>query len=89
VTVANVLDQLFANRTTVTIGPRAARGARNVAGVTRLRASDALYVWVVAREALALVTVDEEVIRRAGLAGVTATMPSSCDKTRCWGGRAR
>jgi predicted nucleic acid-binding protein len=58
-------EKHFASRTLVTIGPRAARAARRIAGVTRLRAADALYVWVAAREGLTLVTLDAEVVQRA------------------------
>ncbi len=56
----------FSTRTLVTIGPRAARAARVVAAKTRLRAADALYVWLAAREGLPLVTLDGEVLSRAG-----------------------
>jgi len=55
----------FTTRRLVTIGPRAARAARAVAMPTRLRAADALYVWVAAREGLPLVTLDAEVLQRA------------------------
>jgi predicted nucleic acid-binding protein len=74
-TVARVLERHFATRAQVTIGPRAARAVCQVAALTRLRAADALYVWVAARESVPLVTLDEEVIARAALAGATATRP--------------
>jgi predicted nucleic acid-binding protein len=54
----------FSTRKLVTIGPRAALAARAVAANTRLRAADALYVWVAAREGLSLVTLDQEVLAR-------------------------
>jgi predicted nucleic acid-binding protein len=54
----------FASRKVVTIGPRAARRARAIAGSTRLRAADALYVWVAAREGLPLISLDAEVLLR-------------------------
>jgi predicted nucleic acid-binding protein len=73
--VAQFFEQHFALRTVVTLGPRAARGARVVAGVTRLRAADALYVWLAAREGLPLVTADAEVLQRAALAGAQAVAP--------------
>ena len=73
--VAEFLTRHLAQRRLVTIGPRAVRGANRILGVTRLRAADALYVWVAAREELPLVTLDQEVLARAGLAGVTVTRP--------------
>ena len=68
-------EKHFVSRTLVTIGPRAARAVRAVAAVTRLRAADALYVWVALRKGLPLVTADREVLLRAPLVGVTATVP--------------
>jgi predicted nucleic acid-binding protein len=65
----------LAQRRSINIGPRAIRGANRIVALTRLRAADALYVWVAAREALPLVTLDQEVLARARLAGVTATAP--------------
>jgi predicted nucleic acid-binding protein len=73
--VAGFLARHLAQRTSVTIGPRAIRGAQRILGLTRLRAADALYVWVAAREELPLITLDQEVLARAGLGGVTATLP--------------
>jgi predicted nucleic acid-binding protein len=73
--VAGFLAQHLAQRTSVTIGPRAIRGANRILAKTRLRAADALYVWVAAREELPLVTLDHEVLARAGLAGVTVALP--------------
>jgi predicted nucleic acid-binding protein len=73
--VADFLTRHLGHRTSVTIGPRAIRGAHRILGMTRLRAADALYVWVAAREELPLVTLDQEVLARAGLAGVTVTLP--------------
>jgi predicted nucleic acid-binding protein len=65
----------FATRTLVTLGPRTARAVCSVVGLTRLRAADALYVWLAAREGLPLVTADREVLNRAPLAGVKALVP--------------
>jgi predicted nucleic acid-binding protein len=62
--VDRFFEKHFASRKLVTIGPRAARGARAIAGSTRLRAADALYVWVAAREGLPLVSLDLEVLQR-------------------------
>ena len=57
-------EKHFGARELVTIGPRAARAARAIASSTRLRAADALYVWLAAREGLPLVTADNEVLQR-------------------------
>ena len=73
--VAQFFEQHFALRTVVTLGPRAAPGARVVAGITRLRAADAVYVWLAVREGLPLVTADAEVLQRAALAGAQAVAP--------------
>jgi predicted nucleic acid-binding protein len=73
--VAAFFDQHLAARRLVTIGPRAVRAARTILAATRLRAADALYVWVAARENLTLVTSDREVVDRAALAGVRALQP--------------
>jgi predicted nucleic acid-binding protein len=62
--VERFFEKHFAARTLVTIGPRAVRAARALASTTRLRAADALYVWVAAREGLSLVTLDAEVLQR-------------------------
>jgi predicted nucleic acid-binding protein len=62
--VERFFEKHFASRRLVTIGPRAARAARAIASSTRLRAADALYAWVAAREGLALVTTDVEVLQR-------------------------
>lgn len=63
------------DRHRVVIGPRAVAAAQRVVRTTRLRAADALYVWVAARSGLPLVTIDEEVLSRGPLAGVTAERP--------------
>jgi predicted nucleic acid-binding protein len=73
--IAEFLAQHLARRRSVTVGPRAVRGTHRILGPTRLRAADALYVWVAAREELPLVTLDQEVLARASVAGVTATPP--------------
>jgi predicted nucleic acid-binding protein len=73
--VAGFLTRHLAQRRLVTVGPRAIRGASRIIGLTRLRAADALYVWVAARKELPLITLDREVLARAGLAGVTVTGP--------------
>jgi predicted nucleic acid-binding protein len=47
-----------------TIGPRRAIDIQAVAVDTRLRAVDAIYVWLAQKEGLPLVTGDAEVLRR-------------------------
>ena len=56
----------------ITLGPRAARAASITAARMRLRAGDAIYVWTAEREGLPLVTLDEEILAHAHLAGVKA-----------------
>jgi predicted nucleic acid-binding protein len=73
--VGMLFEQHFSTRTVVTIGPRAARAARAIVNTTRLRAADALYVWLAAREDLPLVTLDREILDRAVDAGVSASLP--------------
>ncbi len=73
--VTALFQRHLATRKLVTLGPRAVEGARAVAAVTRLRAADSFYVWVAAREGLSLVTLDQEILGRAALAGVTALPP--------------
>lgn len=75
VRVAQFFDQHFAERTLVTIGPRAVREIRKVIALTGLRAADATYVWLAVREEAPLVTVDREVIERGPLAGATVLAP--------------
>ena len=52
----------------VTLGPRSARQILRVVATTRLRAADAIDVWLAAREGIPLVTADVEVSRRASAA---------------------
>jgi len=73
--VAAFLARHLAARRLVTIGARAVRAARTIVSATQLRAADALYVWVAAREDLILVTADREIIERAPLAGARAVAP--------------
>jgi predicted nucleic acid-binding protein len=47
-----------------TIGPRAARAIRDLAIASRLRAADAAYVWLAAREDVVLCTLDREMALR-------------------------
>ena len=62
-------------RRLVPIGRRALVAVLAVIEVTKLRAADALYVGVAAREGLPLVTLDRKILDRAALAGVAATPP--------------
>jgi predicted nucleic acid-binding protein len=47
-----------------TIGPLRARRIRDMAIASRLRAADAVYVWLAAREAMPLCTLDREIVQR-------------------------
>ena len=58
---------------TVTIGARRATSIARYAGRARLRAADACYAWIASRRNLALVTLDDEIIRR-GL-GIVVRLP--------------
>jgi predicted nucleic acid-binding protein len=73
--VVRFLNQHFSSRRLITLGPRGASAVCKVVGLTRLRAADAIYVWLAGREGVPLVTLDREVIARAPLAGVTASLP--------------
>jgi predicted nucleic acid-binding protein len=73
--VDRFFEKHFATRRLITLGPRAARAARHVVGITRLRAADALYVWLALREGIPLVTADREVLDRAPLAGASVSAP--------------
>jgi predicted nucleic acid-binding protein len=73
--VDRFFEKHFATRKLVTLGPRAARAARQVVGITRLRAADALYVWLALREGIPLVTADRDVLDRAPLAGASVSAP--------------
>ena len=59
------LDHELAARLVVTIGPRAARAIATMAARTRLRATDAAYVWVASARGLPLVTLDKDVAGKA------------------------
>jgi predicted nucleic acid-binding protein len=73
--VSLFFEKHFSSRTLVTIGARAVQSVRAVVGLTRLRAADALYVWLAARDRLPLVTTDAEILQRAAQAGVHAMAP--------------
>jgi len=68
-------ERHFRARELITIGPQAVRAVRHIVGVTRLRAADALYVWVASREDAPLVTTDQEILARAISVGVKAIAP--------------
>jgi predicted nucleic acid-binding protein len=73
--VTAFFDRHLRSRRLVTIGPRAVRSVRAVINATGLRAADAAYVWVAAREGVQLVTADREVLERAARAGAGAVAP--------------
>jgi len=73
--VARFFDTHFVGRKIVTIGPRAAKSVCQVVARTRLRAADALYVWLAVREGIPLVTLDQEVLEKAPLVGALVTLP--------------
>jgi prevent-host-death family protein len=52
-----------------TIGPRSAKRVQRVVFTTRLRAADAIYAWLAAREGVPLVTLDAEMGQRAASVG--------------------
>lgn len=52
---------------TVSFGPRRARQIRDLAIEARLRAADAIYVWLASHEAVPLCTLDNELARRGGV----------------------
>jgi predicted nucleic acid-binding protein len=64
--IAQFFRRHIRSRRLVTLGPRAAAAARDVAVAARLRAADAFYVWLAMRERIPLVTLDGEVRDRAG-----------------------
>jgi predicted nucleic acid-binding protein len=52
----------------VTIGPKRAHAAARVAVATKLRGAAAIYVWLAAREAVPVCTLDGEILARGGVA---------------------
>jgi predicted nucleic acid-binding protein len=48
------------------IGAKRALAVAHLAATTRLRAADAVYVWLASKEGVVLVTSDEEILRRGG-----------------------
>ena len=63
--VARFVNGFLAQATVVSLGPKRTQGIQAVAVATRLRAADAIYVWVAAAERIPLVTLDQEVHQRA------------------------
>jgi predicted nucleic acid-binding protein len=59
------VDALLAGATVIPLGRRASRQVRETAMRWRLRAADAVYVWVAAGETIPLCTLDREIERRA------------------------
>jgi len=64
--VQEYLERDLAAREIITIGPRAALAISGVAARTRLRAADAVYVWVASSRGLPLVTLDREIAQKVG-----------------------
>lgn len=58
----------------VTIGVRRAHAAAKLAATTRLRAADAMYVWLASTEGLVLVSSDDEILQR-GIAACQVQAP--------------
>lgn len=73
--VATMFRKHLSSRKLVPIGPRVVRAVRGIVSATKLRAADALYVWVAQRDGVPLVTVDDEILARAAIVGVTARKP--------------
>ncbi len=73
--IAALFKKHLSSRTLVPIGPRIVRAVRGIASATRLRAADSFYVWAALRDAIPLVTLDDEVIARAPIVGVVAQRP--------------
>ena len=73
--VAAMFRKHLSSRKLVPIGPRVVRAVRGIVSATKLRAADALYVWVAQRDGVPLVTVDDEILTRAAVVGVIARAP--------------
>ncbi|HEX3770253.1 MAG TPA: type II toxin-antitoxin system VapC family toxin [Polyangiaceae bacterium] len=63
--VERFVEAFLSNATVVTIGPQSSRRIQAVSVATRLRAADAIYVWLAETKALPLVTADREIHQRA------------------------
>lgn len=63
--IRSYVDRLLDGARVIPLGPRAARQARETAMRWKLRAADAIYVWVAERENLPLCSLDRELGRRA------------------------
>jgi predicted nucleic acid-binding protein len=63
--VERFAGSLLSYATEVAIGPIRAQRIQRVAVAARLRAADAIYVWVAHQKGLPLVTADEEIRQRA------------------------
>jgi predicted nucleic acid-binding protein len=65
--VERFVGAFLARATVVTIGPVRAARIERLAVATRLRAADAIYVWLAARDGIPLVTADAEIQQRAAV----------------------
>ena len=63
--VARFVNAFLTHATVTTLGPKRARDIQAVAVATRLRAADAIYVWLAETEGVHLVTLDQEIHQRA------------------------
>lgn len=66
--IRDYVGKLLAGATLVPLGPRRARQVCETAMRWKLRAADAVYVWVAEREGVPLCTLDHELDRRASAA---------------------
>jgi predicted nucleic acid-binding protein len=58
------VEHLLTSARVVVVGPVRSKRVQRVAMTAKLRAADATYVWLAGREAIPLVTLDEEVLIR-------------------------
>ena len=63
--VTRFVGGFLAHATVATLGPRRAKRIQALAVATRLRAADAIYVWLAQAEGIPLVTADQEIHERA------------------------
>jgi predicted nucleic acid-binding protein len=63
--VGRFVGGFLAHATVMSIGPKRARYIQAVAVAARLRAADAIYVWLAEAEGIPLVTADREIHQRA------------------------
>jgi predicted nucleic acid-binding protein len=64
--IGPLVEEIVAHCDVVTLGPKRAALIRRVAVRAKLRAADAVYVWLAASRGVPLATFDQEVRERAG-----------------------